>query len=123
MDAGFEHVLVDGTIVRLHQHGAGAKEGPTAKQSVSRSPGAPSIKISVMVDTLGNLANFVLLSGQRHDLIGAPLLLVGIEFEALIADKAYDSNELHAQLQTRGATVVIPPKSKTPILRTILAER
>ena len=62
MDAGFEHVLVDGTIVRLHQHRAGAKEGPTAKQSVSRSPGAPSIKISVMVDTLGNLANFVLLS-------------------------------------------------------------
>ena len=38
-------------------------------------------------------------------------LLVGIEFEALIADKAYDSNELHAQLQARGATVVIPPKS------------
>ena len=35
-DADFEYVLVDGTIVRLHQHGAGAKGGPAAKPSVAR---------------------------------------------------------------------------------------
>ena len=35
-DADFEYVLVDGTIVRLHQHGAGAKEGPAARRSVAR---------------------------------------------------------------------------------------
>ena len=64
-----------------------------------------------MVDALGNLVNFVLLPGQRHDLIGAPPLLVGVEFEALIADKAYDSNELRAQLQACGAMVVIPPRA------------
>ena len=64
-----------------------------------------------MVDALGNLVRFVLLPGQRHDLIGAPPLLVGVEFEALIADKAYDSNELRAQLQARGAMAVIPPKA------------
>ena len=28
VDADFEYVLIDGTIVRLHQHGAGAKGGP-----------------------------------------------------------------------------------------------
>ena len=64
-----------------------------------------------MVDALGNLVNFVLLPGQRHDLIGAPPLLADVEFEALIADKAYDSNELRAELQGRGATVVIPPRA------------
>ena len=64
-----------------------------------------------MVDALGNLVEFVLLPGQRHDLIGVAPLLDGVEFEALIADKAYDSNELRAQLQARGATVVIPPRS------------
>ena len=36
-DADFEYVLIDGTIVRLHQHGAGAnKGGPAAKLSVAR---------------------------------------------------------------------------------------
>ena len=64
-----------------------------------------------MVDALGDLVNFVLLPGQRHDLIGAPPLLVGVEFEALIADKTYDSNELRAQLPACGATVVIPPRA------------
>ena len=35
-DADFEYVLIDGTIVRLHQHGAGAKGGGGAKPSVAR---------------------------------------------------------------------------------------
>ena len=35
-DADFEYVLIDGTIVRLHQHGAGAKGGLRAKPSVVR---------------------------------------------------------------------------------------
>ena len=41
----------------------------------------------------------------------APEPLVSVEFEALIADKAYDSNELRAQLQACGAMVVIPPRA------------
>ncbi len=55
-----------------------------------------------MVDALGNLVDFVLLPGQRHDSIGVVPMLDGVEFEALIADKAYDSNELRAELQGRG---------------------
>ncbi len=31
-DADFEYVLVDGTIARLHQHGAGAKGGLAARK-------------------------------------------------------------------------------------------
>ena len=64
-----------------------------------------------MVDALGNLVNFVLLPGQRHDLIGVDPLLDGVEFEALIADRAYDSNALRDELEERGATAVIPPRS------------
>ena len=64
-----------------------------------------------MVDALGNLVDFVLLPGQRHDLIGADPLLAGVEFEALIADRAYDSNALRDELKKRGATAVIPPRS------------
>ena len=36
VDADFEYVLIDGTIVRFHQHGAGAKGGPAARRSVAR---------------------------------------------------------------------------------------
>ena len=64
-----------------------------------------------MVDALGNLVRFVLLLGQRHDLIGIPPLLDSVEFEALIADRAYDSNVLRDELQARGAMAVIPPKA------------
>ena len=35
-DAAFEYVLIDGTIVRLHQHGAGAKGGPRTRLSDAR---------------------------------------------------------------------------------------
>ena len=62
-----------------------------------------------MVDGLGNLVTFALLPGQRHDLIGVPFLLDGVEFEALIADRAYDSNALRDELKERSATAVIPP--------------
>ena len=64
-----------------------------------------------MVDALGNLVDFVLLPGQRHDVIGVEPLLEGVEFEALIADRAYDSNALRDELQARRATAVIPPRS------------
>lgn len=52
---------------------------------------------------------FVLLPGQRHDSIGVAPLITGLEFEALIADKAFDSNALRAELNDRGALAVIPP--------------
>ena len=52
-----------------------------------------------MVDALGNLIDFVLLPGQRHDWIGVDPLLDGAEFEALIADRAYDSNAPRDELE------------------------
>ena len=49
--------------------------------------------------------------GYAHICTTSPPLLVGVEFEALIADKAYDSNEWRAQLQACGAMVVILPRA------------
>lgn len=74
-------------------------------------------KIVALADSLGNLARFVLLPGQRHDRIGVEPLIEGLDFEALIADKAFDNNALRATLNERGALAVIPSKAgrKTPI--------
>lgn len=64
-----------------------------------------------MVDALGNLARFVLLPGQRHDSIGVEPLISDIDFEALLADKAFDIDWIRAELDMRGAAAVIPPKA------------
>ncbi len=64
-------------------------------------------KILVLTDALGNLVRFVLLPGQRFDTVGVPPLLEGVAFGALIADKAFDSNAIIADLDARGAKVVI----------------
>jgi len=57
-EADFEYVIVDGTIVRVHQHGTGAKGG-TRSQAIGRSRGG--LTIVALVDALGNLVRFVLL--------------------------------------------------------------
>jgi transposase len=64
-----------------------------------------------LVDALGNLVRFVLLPGQRHDSIGVKPLIADIEFAALLADKAFDSNAIRAELDERGALTVIPSKA------------
>lgn len=70
-----------------------------------------------LVDALGNLARFVLLPGQRHDSIGVEPLIKDVDFDALIADKAFDNNSVRAELNARGAAAVIPSKAdrKAPI--------
>ncbi len=74
-------------------------------------------KILALTDALGNLVRFVLLPGQRFDTIGVPPLIDGVTFGALIADKAFDSNAIVADLDGRGAKVVISqhPRRVKPI--------
>jgi transposase len=64
-------------------------------------------KILALTDALGNLVRFELLPGQRFDTVGVPPLIKGLTFDALLADKAFDSNEIIAELDARGAKVVI----------------
>ena len=70
-----------------------------------------------LVDGLGNLARFILLPGQRHDSVGVEPLIADLDFAALIADKAFDSDAIRAKLNERGAVAVIPSKAdrKVPI--------
>ena len=64
-------------------------------------------KILALTDALGNLVRFVLLPGHRFDTIGVAPLIEGIEFDALLGDKAYDANWIVEELNQRGAKVVI----------------
>ena len=64
-------------------------------------------KILALTDALGNLVRFVLLPGHRFDTVGVPPLIDGLAFGALIADKAFDNNTILADLDERGAKIVI----------------
>jgi transposase len=74
-------------------------------------------KILALVDALGNLVRFILLPGQRYDTVGVPPLIEGIAFDALIGDKAFDSNWVIAELDQRGAKAVISqhPRRTQPL--------
>jgi transposase len=64
-------------------------------------------KILALTDALGNLVRFRLMPGQRYDSVEVPPLIDGIYFDGLIADKAFDSNAILADLDERGAAVII----------------
>ncbi len=69
-------------------------------------------KILALTDALGNLVRFVLLPGNRYDTIGVAPLINGIDFDALLADKAFDANWIVEELNQRGAKVVISQRPK-----------
>ncbi len=58
---------------------------------------------------------FVLLPGQRHDSVGAAALIEGVKFDGLIADKAFDSDTLIAELTGRGAKIAVSQKAPLDI--------
>jgi transposase len=70
-----------------------------------------------LTDALGNLVRFELLPGHRFDTVGVAPLLDGVSFGGLIADKAFDSNAIIADLDARGAKIVISqhPRRAKPI--------
>jgi transposase len=87
--------------VRLALEATGRKRG-TQSQAIGRSKRGMTTKILALTDALGNLVRFVLLPGQLFDAVGVPPLIEGLAFDALIADKAFDSNAIIADLDARG---------------------
>ena len=60
---------------------------------------------------------FELLPGNRYDTIGVAPLIENIEFDAILADKAFDANWIVEEMNERGAQIVISqrPKRKHPL--------
>jgi transposase len=84
--------MIDSTIVRAHQHSAGAQKKAGEDQAIGRSRGG--------------------LSGEAHDLVGADHLLPTIEADTLIGDKAFDADaRVLEPLAKAGGTAVIPPRT------------
>ncbi len=98
-DADTEYVMIDATIVRAHQHSAGARK-KTARTKPSDAPrGGLTTKIHALADALGNPVRLVLTAGHVHDVRAAGQLLQGVACGALLGDKGYDADGLIEQLR------------------------
>lgn len=101
--------MIDSTVIRAHQHSAGARKtaGP---QEIGRSSGGRSTKIHAAVDSFGLPIKFVLSEGQCHDAPLAPELIVA-GCDHVLADRGYDSNAIRQHIRETGAEPVIPSKT------------
>jgi transposase len=59
-------------------------------------------------DSLGRPIRFLIAAGQSHDILAAPALIEGMTPDAVVADRAYDSNALRQAIDRAGAEAVIP---------------
>ena len=104
--------MIDSTIVRAHQHSAGAQKKMAPTRRIGRLRGGLSTKIHALVDALGNQTGFYLTGGEVHDLVGADELLPDMQADTLIADKAYDADKpVIEPLTAVGKKTVIPSKA------------
>ncbi len=62
----------------------------------------------MVCDGRGRPLRFVLTAGQRHDCLAAKALLEGFEAKAVLADRAYDNNDLRQTISDMNAKAVIP---------------
>jgi len=70
----------------------------------------------MLADALGRPLRLIVTAGQRGDITQAPALLEGQTGDAVLADKAYDSNALRTIIASMGAEAVIPSNRSRKVL-------
>ncbi|GFQ82725.1 putative transposase for insertion sequence element IS6501 [Trichonephila clavata] len=116
-DPDLEISIIDGTIIRSHPCSAGYRKDSQAQEALGRSKGGFTTKIHALVDALGNPLKFILTPGQRNEITQASVLTKNVSSSTVVADKGYDSNAFIACLESKGCTVVIPPKRNRKVQR------
>lgn len=115
-DVDWEWAFMDGSVVRAHQHAAGAERDQQV--AIGRSSGGLSSKIHMLADSHGNPIAFEVTEGQVHDMACAEVLLKECHGETLINDKGYDSEPFRDSVRKKGLIPMIPRRknSKRPDL-------
>jgi transposase len=90
--------------MKAHRYAYG-KEG-----SIGSGHGGPATKVHGLCDSNGIWHRLILSPGNCHDAPFGPLLVYNVQFQYLIADRAYDNHLLRHAIETIGATAVIPSK-------------
>lgn len=107
-----EWEFVDGSIVKAHQHSAGAAS--RENQAIGQSRGGNTTKIHMAVDAHGLPIDFEVTGGEVHDCKAAPEFIEKLPAaDFTIADKGYDSEEVREVIRKKSSTPVIPRKSNS----------
>ncbi|WP_282790936.1 IS5 family transposase [Streptomyces sp. CC224B] len=122
-------VSVDSTVVRAHQHAAGARKkgaarpGEPADHALGRSRGGLSTKVHLAADGGARPLAFTVTAGQAGDAPAFETVMSRIRVPrsgpgrprtrpfAVLADRAYSSRAIRSHLRRRGIRVVIPQPS------------
>jgi transposase len=125
LDWSLHHV--DGTIVRAHQHAAGArrpKDTEPPDEALGRSQGGFSTKLHLRAEGGGKPIALLITAGQRHEQsVFEPLMETGavkrkgpgrprIRPDRVAGDKGYSSRKIRGYLRRRGIGAVIPRQKR-----------
>jgi transposase len=106
-DEDSESHILDSTITKVHQHASGGAGGK-AVNGIGKTRGGWGTKIHAVVDGLGYPIDIRITEGQRNDCTQAIELLKNKSSENVVADTAYDSDEIRKLLIETGRNAVIP---------------
>lgn len=111
-DPDLEWTFIDASIIRAHQHSAGAAS--KENQAIGKSVGGNTTKIHMVVDAYGFPIEFDLTGGEVHDCKAAPELIEKLPTsDYTVADKGYDSEEVRELIRKKASTPVIPRKKNS----------
>ncbi len=106
-----EWVFMDGSHIRVHQHGMGKQS--ITHQAVGKSIGGHTSKIHLAVDACGNPIEFIITAGNVNDIVVAPDLLAQLDLsdnETVCADRGFDSDTFRRLIQSKQSKANIPYK-------------
>ena len=92
------------------QQGLRKKNGGQNKQALGRSHGGFTTKLHAAVSDALRPLRFIVTAGASHDVRQAPALIAGQTFDYVVADTAYDSDPLRAEILAQGGIAVIRPR-------------
>ncbi|MFB7391735.1 IS5 family transposase [Streptomyces sp. NPDC056191] len=116
-------VSVDSTIVRAHQHAAGARKGGRRSPGLERSRGGLTSKIHLACDALGRPLAFTVTGGNTNDCTQFTDVMVAIRVPRIgpgrprvrpahvLGDKGYSSKAIRTWLRRRGIAHTIPERA------------
>lgn len=114
-DPDVEWEFIDSTIIKAHQHSAGAADSDN-NQAIGKSSGGNTTKIHMITESCGLPIEFVITSGEVHDSQAASQLIANTPAsEFIIADRAYDSDEIRTDITNKGSVPVIPRRCNSKI--------
>jgi hypothetical protein len=114
---------IDSTIVRAHQHAAGAKGGDPEAEALGRSQGGSGTKVHLRAEGSGKPVTFAVITGQRHEAVAFERLMEQgavkrsgqgqpkLRPVQVVGDKGYCSRKIWWYLRRRGIRMTIPGKA------------